>query len=80
MLKKPIYSFDDETSVGLDAVPINGLVLVESTGQQFILKNKITPVLVDSNTTIADLLGNATQYITETNSILTIDHMFLQSQ
>lgn len=60
MIKKPLYTFDDETSTGLDKVPVNAPVLIESTGRQIVLTDKTS---IDGATTITQLLALTSQFI-----------------
>ena len=66
MISKPTFNFDGLTSAGLDKVPLNSLILIESTGQQIILTDKTT---ITDTTTITTLLGLTSQYI-ESNPIV----------
>lgn len=62
MNKKVIYSFDDTSSVGLETLPLNSLILIEDsdgngTPKQLLLNDK-TGITVA--TTIGDLLSTLT--------------------
>jgi len=59
MIKKPIFSFDNLTSTGLDKVPLNSIISIESTKQMLLLTDKTS---VTSVTTISTLLGLVGQY------------------
>ncbi len=59
MVKKPIYNFDNGTSKGLDLVPVNGTILIESMSKMILLIDKAG---VDGATTIDDLLALPAQW------------------
>lgn len=65
MNRKPVFSFDNTTSTGIDQVPVNGVILIEDDGsgpRQIVLTDKTG---ITGTTTIATLLDTmATQYVT----------------
>ena len=63
MIKKPLYTFDNISATGLDQVPLNNLILIESDGSgspKLILYTDNSGI--DHNTTISGLLALTSQY------------------
>jgi len=64
MIRKPIFSFDDTTSTGIDVVPVDSVILIENnTGiDSPLLIYLFDKTGITSSTTIATLLTLTTQW------------------
>ena len=61
MLKVPVYMFDDETSKGLENVPLKGIVFIKAP--KMLLITLVDKKGVDKLTTIADILADNDKFM-----------------
>jgi hypothetical protein len=80
--KSPIWEFSDTSQTGIDKIPLNRLVFIQSTGQMF---QKTSNSGLSGTSTVADLLKDTSLFksisggATGGNSVFNLDNSVVAS-